>query len=179
MFFILSSFFPFYFASSPKSENFKKMKKTPADVIILHKCTKNQDQMLCYWNPWDMAHDTCNCCFSFWAIFSLLTPPPPTPTPRTAQKTKFLTNEPGDHFTHVYQKLWLDDVQFLRYGAGQMDWQKKWHREVGAPPKNTQKFVKLPNFQQKWNFDTQGFQRLLQLILVPDFYWKSCQMLSK
>ena len=45
------------------------------------------------------------------------------------------------HFTHVYQKLWLDDVQFLRYGARQtdrwMDRQKKWHIEVAAPPKKT------------------------------------------
>ena len=48
------------------------------------------------------------------------------------------------HFTYVYQKLWSDDVRFLRYGAWQKDGQterlmdrwKKWHIEVGAPPKN-------------------------------------------
>ena len=28
------------------NENFKKMKKTPGDIIILHKCTKNYDQMM-------------------------------------------------------------------------------------------------------------------------------------
>ena len=36
----------------------------------------------------------------------------------------------------MHQKLWLDDVKFLRYGGRQADGQKKWHREVGVPPKN-------------------------------------------
>ena len=50
-----------------KNENFKKMKETSGDIIILHKCPKNHDYMLyCSWN---MACDGCNCCFSFWAIF--------------------------------------------------------------------------------------------------------------
>ena len=39
-------FLPFYLASSPKSENFKTMKKNPGDIIILHKCTKIHDHML-------------------------------------------------------------------------------------------------------------------------------------
>ena len=33
--------------NSPKKQNFKKMKKkTPADITILHMCTKNYDQMI-------------------------------------------------------------------------------------------------------------------------------------
>ena len=39
--FQLDYFLPFYPPNSLKSENFKKMKKAPGDVIILHKCTKN------------------------------------------------------------------------------------------------------------------------------------------
>ena len=39
----------------------------------------------------------------------------------------------------MQQKSWPDDVWFLRYGAWQMgrwtDRQKKWHTEMGAPPK--------------------------------------------
>ena len=50
----------------------KKWKKTPGDIIILHKRTKNHDHML--YCSWDMAHDGCNCYFSFWAIFSPFTP---------------------------------------------------------------------------------------------------------
>ena len=45
----------------------KKMNKTYRDMIILHKCTKNHNHMLCC--SWDMTHDRCNCYFSYWAIF--------------------------------------------------------------------------------------------------------------
>ena len=45
----------------------KKMNKTYRDIIILHKCTKNHNHMLCC--SWDMTHDRCNCYFSSWAIF--------------------------------------------------------------------------------------------------------------
>ena len=83
-----------------------------------------------------MVRDRCNCYFSFWAIscpFIAL----------TAQKIKFSKKKKQRnkkdtwryHFTHLYQKLWLDDVRFLRYGAWQTDGQKKWHIEVGALPK--------------------------------------------
>ena len=73
-----------YFAHLPpknlKNEFFlKKWKKTPGDIIILTKCTKNQHHMLyCYW---DMTHVKGNCYFSFWTIFCPF-------TPLTAQKMK-------------------------------------------------------------------------------------------
>ena len=51
---------------NPKNQNFEKMKKAPGD-IILHKCTKNHDHMLCC--SWDTMHDGCNSYFLFWAIF--------------------------------------------------------------------------------------------------------------
>ena len=41
----------------------------PKTMII---CTKSHDYMLYY--SWDMAHDRCNCCFSFWANFYPFTP---------------------------------------------------------------------------------------------------------
>ena len=60
----------------------------------------------------------------------------------TVQKLKFHKNENNSwryhHFTHVYQKLWFDDVWSLRYGARQIDRWKKWHIEVGAPRKKMQ-----------------------------------------
>ena len=57
-FVILDHFLPFYPPNNPKNQNFEKMKKTPGDIIILHKCTKNHDHMLhC---SWDMARDGCN-----------------------------------------------------------------------------------------------------------------------
>ena len=49
-----------------------KMKKTPGDIIILHKCTKNHDHIL--YCSWGMACNRCNFYFSFWAIFSFYRP---------------------------------------------------------------------------------------------------------
>ena len=37
-FVILDHFLPFYSPNSPKNQNFKKMKKTSGDIIILHMC---------------------------------------------------------------------------------------------------------------------------------------------
>ena len=51
LFFIFGHFFHFYPPNSPKNQNFKKMKKAPGNIIILHQCTKNYDHMLfCSWD---------------------------------------------------------------------------------------------------------------------------------
>ena len=44
--FYFELFLPFYPPKNQKNENLKNMKKIPGDIIILHKCTKNQDHML-------------------------------------------------------------------------------------------------------------------------------------
>ena len=83
---IIFHFGPFFAFLQPltalKNHNLKKMKKTkrtPRDIIILPKCTKNHDHILyCFW---DMASDRCNCYFLFWATFCPF-------TPLTAQKTR-------------------------------------------------------------------------------------------
>ena len=67
-------FLPFYPSNSLKNQNFEKMKKTPGNIIILHKSTKNYGQMM--YSSWDMLRNR------------------------------------------------------------QTDRQKKWHIEVGAPPKS-------------------------------------------
>ena len=120
------------------------MKKRPGDIIISHKCTKNHNHMLnC---SWDMMRDRCDCYFSFWAIF-LPFYPPNSPKNKNFKKKKYTLRY--HNFTYVYQRLWLDDVRFLRYGVRWMDGrtdrrdrqtegrtvQKKWHKEVGGPPK--------------------------------------------
>ena len=43
---ILSHYLPFYPIKDLKNQNFQKIKETPADIIILHKFTKNHDHML-------------------------------------------------------------------------------------------------------------------------------------
>ena len=82
-------FCPFTPPNSPKNENIKKNEKTPGDIIILHKCTKDHIHML--YCSLDLTQYTSKFYFSFWANFCSFTP--------NSQKKS---------------KLWLDDVQFLR-----------------------------------------------------------------
>ena len=101
-----------------------KQKKALGHIIILHKCTKNHDHML-YCSS-DMAHDTCNCYFSFWASFCPF-------IHLTNQKIKISIEKKEKnliyhHFTHVYMIYTWDIIilhissfytylRFLRYGA--------------------------------------------------------------
>ena len=140
---IVTSHFGLFIAllppSLPEKWKYENLKKKTGDIIILHNCTKNHDHRL--YCSWDMACDGCNC-FSFWTIFCPL-------TPLTAQKPIFQKNEKTawryNHFTYVHQKLWLDNYSFWdMVHDGRMDrWMKKWHTEVGAPPKNSKTFVHL------------------------------------
>ena len=95
-------FLSFYPPNSLKSENFKKMKKNPGDIIILHMCNKNYDSMM--YDSWDVVWDR------------------------------------------------------------QTDRQKKWHKEVGAPP---QKWGLAYNkYFWKWiNFKTHIDTKYLLLCL--------------
>ena len=110
-------FCPFNSLTAQKIKILKKWKKKPGDIIILHMCTKNYDEMICA--SWDMVHDGCNS-FSFWLIFCPF-------TPVTSRKIKIFKKWKKEkntwryhYFTYVYQKLWSDDVHFLRYGVWQM-----------------------------------------------------------
>ena len=46
IFFHLDHFLPFYLPNDPKNQNVLKKKKAPGDIIILHKCTKNENHMM-------------------------------------------------------------------------------------------------------------------------------------
>ena len=46
LFIILDFFCPFSPLTTQKIKMFKKLKKTPGDIIILHKCMKNHGKML-------------------------------------------------------------------------------------------------------------------------------------
>ena len=54
--------------------------------------------------------------FSHFGQFFALLPPNSTKN-QNFKKKKEKNSWRYHHFTHVYQKLRLDDVQFLRYGA--------------------------------------------------------------
>ena len=84
LFFILGYFCPFTAWTIKIS---KKWKKTPGDVNILHKCTKNDDH---YTVP-EIWHMTDVIYFSFWAIFC-----PFTLNSRKNQNFKKMKKMPGD-----------------------------------------------------------------------------------
>ena len=60
------------YISSPKNENFKKKKKTPGDIIILHKCTKNHVHVPEIWHMTDVID-----IFHFGQFFTYLPPQQP------------------------------------------------------------------------------------------------------
>ena len=124
---------PFYSPKSPKNQNFEKTKKTPGDIIILHMCTKNYDQIM--YSSWDMLHDRCNCYFSFWAIFY-------TFTLLTAQKIKILKKwrkclEIPSFYICLPKIMitWYMVPEIWCMTNRRTDRQKKWHIEVDPPRK--------------------------------------------
>ena len=67
-YFSLWTFFALSPPTSPKNKNFKKMQKTPGDIVLLnyhHSVPKTV--IICF--TVDMMHDRSNFYFSFWAIF--------------------------------------------------------------------------------------------------------------
>ena len=56
---------------------------------------------------WDMVHDRCDCCFSFWAIFCPLIPPPNS-LKKTANISSFHTSVPKIMITYTsIQKIMI------------------------------------------------------------------------
>ena len=52
--------------NNAENQNFEKMKKTPGDIIISHKCTTNENHII--YDSWYMKCDRQNF-LSFWATF--------------------------------------------------------------------------------------------------------------
>ena len=48
----LDYFLPFYPPNNPENLNFEKLKKSSGDIVILHKCTINDNHMM--YGSWDM-----------------------------------------------------------------------------------------------------------------------------
>ena len=45
IFYRFGPFLPFYLPNNPENQTFEKMKTTPEDIIILHKCTISDNHM--------------------------------------------------------------------------------------------------------------------------------------
>ena len=106
----------FYPPNNPKNQKFEKMKKMPADIIILHICTINDNHMMyCFW---DMKHDRQN----FFVISDHFLPFYPTNNPKNQNLKKLKKAWRYYHFKHVYHKWQSYDVWFLRYWAWQTNY---------------------------------------------------------
>ena len=70
-FVILDHFLPFHPPNNLKNQNFKKLKKAPRDIIILHMCTINDNHTM--YGSWDIKHDGQIFCHSgpFFALLPL------------------------------------------------------------------------------------------------------------
>ena len=97
--------------NSPKIKILKKWKKVPGDIIILHMCAKNYDQMM--YGFWDMVCDRCNCYFSFWDIFCLF-------TPQTTQKIKILKKLKKSPRDIIILKICTKNYDQMMYGSWDM-----------------------------------------------------------
>ena len=86
-----------------------KLKKTPADIIILQISTVNDNHMI--YGSWDLDHDRHNF-LSFWTVFCPF-------TPYESRQSKLWKDDKNTwryyHFTNVYHKRQSYDVWFLRY----------------------------------------------------------------
>ena len=101
----------FYPPNNLENQNFEKMKKE-AGYIVLHMCTINENHMMYgSWVTYGVQQT------QFVLILDLFLPF----YPKNHKNQNFGKMKNNcwryHHFTHEYQKLWLDDVQFLRYGT--------------------------------------------------------------
>ena len=106
---ILGHFLPFYHTKNPKNQN-KTWRYHSTQVS-----QKSWSYAILFlrYGAWWMY-----CCFSFWVIFS-------TVSPLTTQKIRILKNEKKHlDISSFYACVWSNDVRFLRYGAQQMDQQR-------------------------------------------------------
>ena len=92
------------------------------------------------YHSWDMMCDKCNCYFSFWVIFC-------PSTLVIAQKIKIkkkLKKQKHLEISSLYifvPKIMITWYTVPEYGVQWMDGWKKWHIEVGVPPKNDKKLT--------------------------------------
>ena len=117
---ILGIFCPFNPLTIPKIKILKKWKKMLRDIIILHKCTKNDDHML--YSSWDTDSRR------IWFLFFIL--------------GCFLPFNNPNIFTSAPKIMikWykVSEIWCANDGRtdGRTDGRKRWHIEVGAQPKN-------------------------------------------
>ena len=107
--------------NSPKNQNFEKMKKYLETSSFYKRVPKTM--IINYTVPEIMHMWQMLLLFFILAYFLPFYPPAP---PKQGKKLFFFLKKEKNtwgyhHLTHVYQKWWSDDIQFLRYGAWRTD----------------------------------------------------------
>ena len=97
-FFILDHVLHFYTPNNPNNQNFGKIRKTFSIIIILHKCTINDNHRHVWFLRYG-AHQTE--LFYFGPFFALL--PPNNPNNQNFEKNEKRRLETY-HFTHAHHK---------------------------------------------------------------------------
>ena len=96
------------------------MEKTPGEIIILHKCTKNHDYIP--YCSWDMACNRwCNCFF----ILGYFLPFYPWKI-KQHKKSKLKKIKNHLEISPFYQKSWSYAILFRRYGIWQINYFSFW-----------------------------------------------------
>ena len=97
-----------------KNQNFEKMERTSGDIMILHKCTINDNYMI--YGSWDI---NCNSQIFFVILGHFLHFYLPK-SPKTQNFKKWKKPWRYHNFTLVQQKSWLYAILFLIYGTWRM-----------------------------------------------------------
>ena len=150
------------------------MKKIPGDIIILHNCTKNYDQMM--YSSWDMVHDRCNCYFSFWAVFCPF-------TPLTTKKIKILKKwkkhlEISSFYRCVPKIMirWYTVPEIWcttdRWTNGWTDGPKKWHIVFSHGEARNIKFGQQVNIIQRVPLGVHHLRRYWCHYLIITWLWQ-------
>ena len=121
--------------NSQKKLKFQKNKQKYVKTWSFHTSVP-KIMIICYTVP-ETWHMTNKIAIFYFGLFST-----PLPSNSPQNQNFILTKKLPQYIIilHMYQKLWLDDVGFLRYGTRQMDGHMTDRKsdviEVGAPPKN-------------------------------------------
>ena len=103
-FVILNHFFNFYPPKNLKNQNFKKMEKSPGDIITLYMCTINENHMM--YGSWDMEPDRKEQ-FHFGLVFALET-----------QKINIWKNEKSiSESKYLLTELWFKNDNSYLYNS--------------------------------------------------------------
>ena len=133
------AFYPCPPTNNPENQNFEKMKKTPGDIIILQKCTINDNHMI--YGSWDMKCTRENFFLSSWAIFYH---PPNSLKNKNFKKVKKVPKMCTNNHDHrlyccwdmardgcnCYFSFWVVFCPFTLLTAQKMKISKKWKKHL-------------------------------------------------